>query len=118
MGDVKDWSIQMENLLATVPEGQKQAAAAFLADYGPKFFQMAIADAVSYLRRLLAGDLDALAEMDSSLSNDEWLAKVKANTAKWENVAQYNKVRDDMKKELLLRLAPIAISLLLGLVGL
>jgi hypothetical protein len=33
-------------------------------------------------------------------------------------VAQYNKVRDDVKNELLLRLAPIIGGLLAGLVGL
>ena len=66
----------------------------------------------------MAGDLDVVAELDSKLSNDEFIAKVKANTARWESVASYNKVREDLKNELLLRLAPIVLGLLAGLVGL
>ena len=71
-----------------------------------------------YLRRLMAGDLDVVAELDSAMSNDEFIVRVKANTARWENVANYNKVRDNLKNELLLRLAPVVLGLLAGLVGL
>ena len=105
-------------LLAKVPEAQRQAAGALLAQYGPRFFELAQEDAWQYLRRLMAGDLDVVAELDGKLSNDEFLAKVKANTARWQAVAQYNKVREDLKNEILLRLAPVVLGLLAGLVGL
>ena len=101
-----------------MPADKKQAASDLLAQWGPKFFEMSVQDAWQYLRRLLAGDIDAVAELDSSLSDDAFIAKVKANTARWENVANYNKVRDDLKNEILLRLAPVVLGLLAGLVGL
>jgi hypothetical protein len=105
-------------LLLKVPDAQRQAAAALLAQYGPRFFAIAQDDAWQYLRRLLAGYVDVVAELDAQLSNDQFLAQVKANTARWEAVANYNKVRDDLKNEILLRLAPIVLGLLAGLVGL
>ena len=40
------------------------------------------------------------------------------SAARWDSVANFNKVRDDLKNEILLRLAPIVLSLLAGLVGL
>ena len=113
-----DMNQQIADLLARVPEAQRQAATALLAQYGPRLFDMAQTDAWQYLRRLMAGDIEVVAELDSKLSNDEFVAKVKANTARWEAVAQYNKVRDDLKNEILLRLAPVVLSLLAGLVGL
>jgi len=113
-----DLNTRISELLAKVPEPQRQAAAALLAQYGPRFFELAQEDAWQYLRRLMAGDLNVVAELDSKLSNDEFIAKVKANTARWESVASYNKVREDLKNELLLRLAPIVLALLAGAVGL
>jgi len=113
-----DLNTRISDLLARVPEPQRQAASALLAQYGPRFFEMAQEDAWQYLRRLMAGDLDVVAELDGKLSNDEFIAKVKANTARWESVANYNKVREDLKNEVLLRLAPIVLGLLAGLVGL
>jgi len=109
---------RVQDLLARVPQSQRQAAAALLAEYGPRFFDIAQEDAWQYLRRLMAGDLDAMAELDARLSDDQFIAKVKANTARWENVANYNKVREDLKNEILLRLAPVMLGLLAGLVGL
>lgn len=109
---------QVKTLLAKLPESQRQAAADLLVQYGPRFFEIAREDAWQYLRRLMAGDLDVMAELDSALSNDEFVARVKANTARWENVANYNKVRDNLKNEILLRLAPVVLGLLAGLVGL
>jgi len=109
---------KVQALLAQVPEAQRQAATALLAEYGPRFFELAQEDAWQYLRRLMAGDLDVVAELDSKLSDDAFIAKVKTNTARWENVARYNKVREDLKNELLLRLAPIVLALLAGMVGL
>jgi hypothetical protein len=105
-------------ILALVPQDKRQAASDLLAQWGPKFFEMSVQDAWQYLRRLLAGDIDAVTELDSSLSDDAFIAKVKANTARWENVANYNVVREQMRSEFLLKLAPIALSLLLALVGL
>lgn len=110
--------VQVQNLLERLPENQRQAAASLLAQYGPRFFELAQEDAWQYLRRLMAGDLEVVSELDSKLSSDEFIAKVKTNTARWESVAQYNKVRDDLKNEILLRLAPVVLGLLAGLVGL
>jgi len=71
-----DLDEQVLNLLERVPENQRQAAAALLAQYGPRFFEMAQEDASQYLHRLMAGDLDVVAELDGKLSNDEWITKV------------------------------------------
>ena len=79
---------------------------------------MGVQDAWAYLRRLLAGDIEAVAELDASLSDEAFLAKVKANTARWESVAKYNVVRERMRNEFLLRLAPIVLSVLMAMVGL
>jgi hypothetical protein len=107
-----------QNLLARLPEAQRPAAGALLAQYGPRFFDLARQDAWQYLRRLMAGDLDVVSELDGRLSNDEFAAKVKANTARWEAVANYNIVRENLKNEILLRLVPIVGGLLAALVGL
>ncbi len=109
---------RINSLLGNVPDAQRQAAADLLAQYGPRFFDMAREDAWGYLRRILAGDFDAVAELDTTLSNDAFIARVKANTARWENVAQYNIVRNNLKNEFLLRLAPIVAAILGALVGL
>lgn len=115
---MNDINQRIQDLLARIPDEQKQAAASLLAQYGPRLFELAQEDAWAYLRRLLAGDIEAAAELDSKLSDDQFIAKVKTNTARWENVANYNKVRDDLKKEILLRLVPVIGSILAGLVGL
>jgi len=109
---------KVRELLAKVPEAQRAAASELLAEYGPRFFELAQEDAWQMLRRLMAGDLDVVTELDAKLSDDAFIAKVKANTARWENVARYNKVREDLKNEILLRLAPIVLSVLAALVGL
>jgi len=105
-------------LLARVPESQRKAAAALIAQYGPRLFEMAQEDAWTYLRRLMAGDLDVVTELDAKLSDDAFIAKVKSNTAKWETVANYNVVRNNLKNEILLKLAPIVLSILAAMVGL
>jgi len=115
---VNDIQSRTQELLSRIPDAQRQAAADLLVQYGPRFFEIARKDTWQYLRRLMAGDLDVMAELDSALSNDEFVARVKANTARWENVANYNKVRDNLKNEILLRLAPVVLGLLAGLVGL
>ena len=46
------------------------------------------------------------------------MAQVKANTARWENLARYNVVRDQLRNEMLLRAAPIVLAVLAALVGL
>ena len=109
---------RVQELLARIPEDQRQAATALLAEYGPRLFELAQEDAWQYLRRLMAGDIEAVAELDSKLSNEEFVAKVKSNTARWEAVAHYNKVREDLRNELLLRIAPVVASILAALVGL
>ena len=107
---------QINELLARVPASQRQAAASLLAQYGPRFFAMAHDDAWQFLRRLMAGDLEAVSELDLLLSDEQFIAKVRTNTARWESVANYNKVRDSLRNELLLRLAPVVLSLLASLV--
>jgi hypothetical protein len=105
-------------LLAMVPAAQRQAASDVLSQYGEKFFLMTFADAWSLLRRLLAGDMDAASELDASMSDDAFVAKVKTNTARWAAVANYNVVRQQMRDEFLLKLAPIILSILMAFVGL
>lgn len=105
-------------LLAKVPEPQRQAAAGLLIQYGPRLFEMAQEDAWQYLRRLMAGDLDVVIDLDARLSDDAFLAKVKINTAKWDGVARYNVEREKWRNEILLKLAPIVLSILAALVGL
>ena len=69
--NMTDLNQQIADLLANVPDTQRQAAAALLAQYGPRLFEMAQADAWQYLRRLMAGDIEVVAELDSKLSNDD-----------------------------------------------
>jgi hypothetical protein len=116
--DTAELQAKVNDLLARVPEAQRQAAASLVGQYGPRLFELAQADAWQYLRRLLAGDIDAVAELDAKLSNEDWLAKVTANTARWENVASYNVIRSQLRTELLLKLAPVVLGILLALVGL
>ncbi len=113
-----DLATLQTKVLELVPPAQKDAATAIIAAYGPRVLQLSFEDAWAYIRRLMAGDLDAISELDAKLSDDEFLNKVKANTARWENVARYNIVREQMENEILLRLAPIVLSLLAALVGL
>ncbi|MCY2930415.1 MAG: hypothetical protein NTV86_13125 [Planctomycetota bacterium] len=109
---------QITKLLALVPESQREAAAALLVQYGPRFFELAKEDALQYLRRLMAGDLDVVLELDAQLSDDQFIAKVKANSARWEAVANYNLVRENLKNEVLLKMAPVLLSVLAAVVGL
>lgn len=113
-----DLNQRVQDLLARIPDSQKQAATALISQYGPRLFDLAQEDAWAYLRRLLAGDLDAVAELDGRLSDEQFIAKVKTNTARWEAVANYNKVRQDLRNEILLKIAPVVLSLLAALVGL
>ena len=83
MTQVIDLAAKTAAILALVPEGKRQAAADLLAQWGPKFLQMSVQDAWQYLRRLLAGDMDAAAELDASMSDDAFLAKVKDTLEQW-----------------------------------
>jgi len=105
-------------LLAKIPADQQTAASALMAQYGSKLFEMAQEDAWQNLRRIMAGDLNAVSEMDAKLTDAAWLTNVTANTAAWANVANYNIVRDKLKNEILLKVASIAVAILLALVGL
>ena len=113
-----DFQEKVSELLLKIPQSQRQAAASLLSQYGPRLFEMAHDDIWMYLRRLMAGDIEAVAELDFLLSDEEFIARVKVNTARWANVAQYNVVRANLRNELLLRLAPIVLSLLAALVSL
>lgn len=113
-----DIGTKISDLLAKIPEPQREAALVLLTQYGPRLWEIAQEDAWQYLRRLMAGDLMAVVELDSKLSSDEFIAKVKSNTARWEGVAVYNKIRDEIGNEVALRTAAIVASILLALVGL
>ena len=113
-----DLEPRAQALLAGIPEPYQGQAAALLALYGPQFFAMAVADARVFLSRLLAGDLMATVEIHARFTGAEFLAHVAENTARWEGVANYNRVRDDMLKEFALRVASAMIFLLLAFVGL
>jgi len=115
---VSDLTTRLNDLLAKVPADQRQAAATLAAQYGPQLFAMAQEDALAYLRRLWAGDLDAAMELDLKLSDDAFIAKVKANSARWEGVARYNVVREQLRNEMLLKIAPVIAAILAALVGL
>ncbi|MCE5280343.1 MAG: hypothetical protein ABFD92_07875 [Planctomycetaceae bacterium] len=113
-----DTSDRIQAILDKIPPEQKQLAADLLAQYGSKLLSMAREDAWAYLRRLGAGDLQAAAELDAQLSDAEFIARIKTNTARWESVERYNQVREDMKTDFLLRLAPAMASMLAAMVGL
>ena len=115
---MSDFKAQLDALLAKVPAEQRQAAATLAAQYGPRLLDMAQEDALAYLRRLWAGDLDAAMELDLKLSDDAFIAKVKANSARWESIARYNVVREQLRNEMLLKLAPVLAAILAALVGL
>jgi hypothetical protein len=110
--------VTADELLKLVPEAQRQAASALVAQYGPRLLEMAASDAWAYIRRLQAGDIMAAADLDAKLSDDQWLAGVATNTAAWEAVANYNVVRQGLRNEFLLRVAPLVLTILLALVGL
>jgi len=105
-------------LLEKIPENQRQAAAAIVADYGPALLEIGAQDAWQLIRRLQAGDIEVVAELDGRLSTEAWMAKVKANTAAWETVARFNVARQQLRNEFLLRLAPVMLSILAAMVGL
>jgi conjugal transfer/entry exclusion protein len=94
-----------------------QAAATLLAQYGPQLFQMATEDIQQYLRHLLAGDLDAVSELDAKLSNDAFLAKVKANTARWANVEAYNIARAQASRDFAIKVLPVMAAILAAVLG-
>lgn len=115
---MSDLQSQINGLLALVPEDQRDAAAELMAQYGPRLFELAKADAMNYLRRLLAGDFEAALELDAKLSDAEWLAQVAANTAAWQAVATSEQAKKDLRIQIGLRLVPIIGSILAALVGL
>ena len=108
----------IDDLLAKLPEAQRAPARVLLLGYGSKFFDLAKEDAWDYLHRLMQGDISVVLELDQSLSDAEFLARVKANTAAWANVAEYNKIREQVMVEAALRLASIVFAILAALVGL
>ena len=109
---------KLSSVLSKIPEAQRPAASALLTQYGPRLLSMAHEDIWQYIRRLLAGDLLAAAELDDLLTDDEFLAAVKANTAQWEAVAEYNIARAKMRFDFAVKVAPVLLTILLALVGL
>jgi len=106
------------DLLAKVPDNQQVVVQALLIQYGPALFQMALEEAWAYIRRLLAGDLDVVTELDARLSDDDFITKVQANTARWQKVAEHEVAVKKMRDEMALKLAPIILTILAAMVGL
>lgn len=107
-----------QDLLKLIPEAQRPAASLLLIQYGPRLFEMALEDVWTYLRRLMAGDLNVVTELDAKLSDDAFIVKVKANAIAWEAVVAYNVTRDALRTEIILRTASVVASVLLAVVGL
>jgi len=113
--DLTTWTAE---ILALIPDAQRPAATALLVSYAPQFYAMAKEDVWAAIRRLLAGDLTAVLDLHLRETDAEFLARVQVNTARWENVAAYNVLREETRNQLLLRLAPIIGAILAALVGL
>ena len=109
---------KMTALLAKVPADQKAAAADVLAQYGPRFFELSKEDAYGYLRRIMHGDIQAVVDLDMALSNDEFIARVKANTARWSGVSAHEVEHAELTKKIAIGIAPVVISILAAFVGL
>ena len=109
---------RLSGLLSKIPSGQRPAASALLAQYGPRLLSLAVEDAWGYIRRLLAGDIEAAAELDDLLTDDEFIQKVKENTKQWAGVAEYNVTRARLRFDFGLKVAPVLLAILLALVGL
>jgi hypothetical protein len=106
------------DLLAKVPDSQRAVVESLLLQYGPALFAMALEEAWAYIRRLLAGDLDVVYELDERLSDDAFIEKVKLNTARWQKVAEHEVAVKKMRDEIALKLAPVILSILAAMVGL
>ena len=105
-------------ILDRIPETQRDAARVLIATYWPRLIELTTEDILQSLRRIMAGDIDAVLELDAKLSDDGFNAKVSANTARWGGVAGYNEARKKLQDELALRVASVLVSILLALVGL
>ena len=104
-------------ILQKIPEEQRPAAAAILAEFGPQLLRLAQEDVLQYIERIRLGDFKAVADLLAASTDAEFLASVRANSARWENVANYNVVREELGREFLLRATPIVFSILLALLG-
>ncbi|MCG3178000.1 MAG: hypothetical protein BIFFINMI_02007 [Phycisphaerae bacterium] len=109
---------RMSEILERVPADQRAQAAALLAEYGPALLDLAVADAWAYLRRIQAGDLEAVHELLMGGSDDAFIAAVKANTARWSGVADAELARAKLAQDIALKAAPVVVSILAALVGL
>lgn len=108
----------IQELIATVPQDKREQATAILAQYGPVFLEMARAEAMQYIARLMAGDFDAVGDILAKMSDEAFIARVKANSARWSNVAAYNETRSKLTSEMILRMVPVIGAILAGVVGL
>jgi len=109
---------RVQSLLERVPAEQRAQAAALIAEYGPALLDLAVADAWAYLRRIQAGDLEAVHDLLMGVSDDAFLAAVKANSARWTGVADAELARAQLAKDIALRAVPVVVSILAALVGL
>jgi len=108
---------KQEQLLSKVPASQRQAALTLIVQYGPRLFEMSIDSARDYFNRIRMGDYDAVIELDTRLSMDEFLAQVRQRTQQWAQVADYNVEYAKTQKDIALRLAPILLAILLAMLG-
>ena len=109
---------KIDEILAKLPASQRPAAANLIALYGPKLLDIAKEDATQYIRRLLAGDIEAATDLYDTLTHDEFLAQVTLNTQRWAEVAEYNIARAKMRLDFGMKAALVLLAILMALVGL
>lgn len=114
-GTIKE---KVDALLSVIPENQRDAAAALLIEFGPKLFTMTTQAAMNALKRLAAGDLEVAVELLLGQSDDEFLTRVRANTARWQAVEGFNIAQDAMKTSFIMKAAPVLVAILAAFVGL
>lgn len=107
-----------EELLAKIPPEEVAAAKAVLTEYAPILLQMTQEAAWGYIKRLMEGDLGAVSEVLSQMTDDAFVLRVKQNTARWQNVARYEEFVKTAENKVLVAVAPVLLSVLLALVGL
>ena len=110
--------MKWEDILAAIPEDQVEAARAVFAEYAPALIALSADAAWAYVKRLLAGDLTAVRELLTGLSDDEFVARVKQNTARWQNIAAQQAFIATVEGKVIQSVTPILLSILLALVGL
>ena len=108
---------KIRKLLEHLPEDIRTQAAAILADYGPKLFELGTAQVWKYVQRAHAGDLSVMLDLQKTLSSDAFLAIMRENEARWQAVAHGAVAIQKTQDEIAARLLPILVTILLALLG-